>query len=204
MKRINLFIATAVLALFSVSAFAQTEAGKFKVGTGTAFSIFSGKPSTKVSAEGNSETIKADDAVTNIELGVDLGYFVIDNLSVGAKVGVKNASIDGNGSTTWMIAPAATYYFNTNTAIRPFVSAEVGYASMSTKSKGKKTTSTTHVGGGLHYGAFGGVAYFLNSNVALTAEVGYTSNTFSKTEDKITSAATVAGVASQIGFTICF
>ena len=47
MKTIKLMVATAVMALCSVSAFAQTEAGKMMVGAGSSLSLFSGKPSMK-------------------------------------------------------------------------------------------------------------------------------------------------------------
>lgn len=197
MKTIKLMVATAVMALCSVSAFAQTEAGKMMVGAGSSLSLFSGKPS--ITVDGNKETDSK--ATTNLNLTFDARYFVIDNLAVGAELGYNFSGRDGNSDGTFIIAPAVSYFFLPSSNIRPFLSAQVGYAHSSTTSKGLVSDSkTTTSAGGLHYGVGGGVAYFVNPNVGLTLGLGYTSNSFKK--DKVTR--TVAGVSSTLGLTFVF
>ncbi|MDD7558435.1 MAG: outer membrane beta-barrel protein [Porphyromonas somerae] len=195
MKTIKLMVATAVMALCSVSAFAQTEAGKMMVGAGTSLSLFSGKPSMKV--EGNKGTDTK--ATTNLKLAFDARYFVIDNLAVGAGLGYDFTGRDGESQGTFVIAPAVSYFFLPNSNIRPFLSAEVGYAHQSSSDKDKDTKTTTSIGG-LHYGVGGGVAYFVNPNVGLTLGLGYTSSSFKK--DKVTT--TLAGISSTLGLTFVF
>ena len=203
MKTIKLLVATAVMALCSVSAFAQTEAGKIMVGAGSSLSLFSAKPSMTI----DGKKVTDDKATTNLKLAFDGRYFVIDNLAVGAELGYDFSSRDGNSESTFIIAPAVSYFFLPDSNIRPFLSAQVGYALQSTTGKGllsgllpnTKTTTTTSTGG-LHYAAGAGVSYFLNSNVALTLGVAYTSNSFKK--DKVTT--TLAGVSSTLGLTFVF
>ena len=165
------------------------------VGAGTSLSLFSGKPTTKV--DGNKETDTK--ATTTLKLAFDARYFVIDNLAVGAGVGYDFTGRDGNSEGTFIIAPAVSYFFLPNSNIRPFLSAQVGYAHQSSSNTDRDTKTTTSVGG-LHYGVGGGVAYFVNPNVGLTLGLGYSSSSFSK--DKVT--VTVAGVASTLGLTFVF
>ncbi|WP_298631143.1 outer membrane beta-barrel protein [uncultured Porphyromonas sp.] len=197
MKTIKLLVATAVMALCSVSAFAQTEAGKMMVGAGTSLSLFSGKPSVKM--EGTKETDTK--ATTNLKLNFDARYFVIDNLAVGAGVGYDFSGREGDSEGTFIIAPAVSYFFLPSSNIRPFLSAQVGYAHLSSTTKGLLSDSKTTISaGGLHYAVGGGVAYFVNPNVGLTLGLGYASSSFKK--DKVTT--TLAGVASTLGLTFVF
>lgn len=195
MKTIKLMVATALMALCSVSAFAQTEAGKMMVGAGSSLSLFSGKPSVKI--DGNKETDTK--ATTNLKLNFDARYFVIDNLAVGAGVGYDFSGRDGNSEGTFIIAPAVSYFFLPSSNIRPFLSTQVGYAHHSSTDK-VKDVKTTISAGGLYYAVGGGVAYFVNPNVGLTLGLAYTSSSFKK--DKVTT--TLAGVASTIGLTFVF
>ena len=195
MKTIKLLVATAVMALCSVSAFAQTEAGKMMVGAGSSLSLFSGKPSMTV--DGNKETDTK--ATTNLKLNFGASYFVIDNLAVGAGLGYDFSGRDGDSEGTFIIAPEVSYFFLPNSNIRPFLSAQVGYAHLSSSMTVKNTKTTTSAGG-LHYGVGGGVAYFVNPNVGLTLGVSYTSSSFKK--EKVTT--TLAGVASTLGLTFVF
>ena len=188
-------VATAVMALCSVSAFAQTEAGKVMVGAGSSLSLFSGKPSTMI----DGKKVTADKATTNLKLDFGASYFVIDNLAVGAGLGYNFSGHDGDSEGTFIIAPEVSYFFLPNSNIRPFLSAQVVYANLSTSMTEKNTKTTTSLGG-LHYGVGGGVAYFVNPNVGLTLALGYTSSSFKK--DKVTR--TVAGVSSSLGLTFVF
>lgn len=197
MKTIKLMVATALMALCSVSAFAQTEAGKMMVGAGSSLSLFSGKPSVKT--DGNKVT--DDKASTNLKFDFDARYLVIDNLAVGATLGYDFSGRDGENEGTFVIAPAVSYFFLPSSNIRPFLSGQVGYAHLSSTSKGLiSDTKTTTSAGGLHYAVGGGVAYFVNPNVALSLGLGYASNSFKK--DKVTT--TIAGVSSKLGLTFVF
>lgn len=199
MKLTKVILATALVALMSVGAMAQTEAGKFMMGANTSMSLFSYKPTTAV--DGVKTT--ANKAITNFNLKASGSYFVIDNLGIGAGLSYEVAGRDGESNNTFIIAPNASYYFMPGSSFRPYISAEVGYAMNSEVQKKNNTTETTTLGG-LHYGVYGGLAYFFTDNFGLNFQIGYASSTLGGTVDKVKYSVTNAGVASSLGFLISF
>ena len=135
--------------LITIGLSAQTDQGTMYLGVSGPMG--SGISYTSTSYEG------VDDALSQLNLNVNGGYFVIDNLMVSALLGIstmKWGDSDG-GTTTFGIG--ARYYIN---GIFPMIS----YAS----SKGKDADASTSI---ISFGA--GDAVMLNDNVAFEPSVTY-------------------------------
>lgn len=104
---------------------------------------------------------------THIGFSPAAGVFVIDNFAIGA-----NFLIDYNKSgdvkaTDFGVGPFLRYYFLKG-MVKPLIHASVNYLSSKYKSPAFSTTNT-----GINFLAAGGVAVFLNENVALEILTGY-------------------------------
>jgi hypothetical protein len=92
------------------------------------------------------------------------GPFLSKNLQVGVKLSYDYANPEGGGSSTELfLGPFANYYFPGSSATEPYVGVSLGFAN--DKPAGGPTTNT------FAYGAQVGVKHFLNSNVAVFAEL---------------------------------
>lgn len=148
MKKVFLF--AAFTALTSLS-FAQTSKSTWLLGGGASFA-----------------SIKPDvgDSKTYINLAPRAGYFVMDNLALGAELSYSKLG-DDEGST--MVGPFVRYYFTSlGSNAKLFGQAEAAFGSTA-------GTSTTA------FGVHAGVAYFLNNSIALEGALGYDNNTTLKT-----------------------
>lgn len=104
---------------------------------------------------------------THIGFSPGVGYFVIDNFAIGG-----NFLIDYNKSgdvkaTDFGVGPFFRYYF-TKGMVKPLLHASVSYLSSKYKSPAFSTTNN-----GSNILAAGGVALFLNENVAVEILAGY-------------------------------
>lgn len=155
MKKV-LFIVALVAASFAGTA--QTSKSTWMLGGGAGFN------STKPDGGSSTSTWNLSPAV---------GYFVMDNLAIGAGVSIADY---GAGSTT-NFGPFARYYFT---------------------SLGKSAKLYGNVGANFgdytEFGVSAGVAYFLNSSIALETALGYTKNTDWKTSN----------IGLNVGFQIHF
>lgn len=104
---------------------------------------------------------------TNIGLTPSAGYFVLRNLAVGAALGLDYTKEGTNKVTSFSLGPFARYYFGTLN-VRPFADAELGFQSTKYKSS---TTSNSY--NNTQYFLGGGLAAFINRNVAIEALAGY-------------------------------
>lgn len=155
---------------FGLAASAQTERGSWLVG-------------------GNVELNTAKNT-TVVGFTPMAGYFLINNLAVGANIDYDyRKSADGK-QTAFGIGPFARYYLGTMN-IRPFAHANVNFTSTNTK-VGTQASSTA-TGSDLFLG--GGLAGFINRNVALEGLIGYTSNT-------IANQGSYGGFGLKIGFQV--
>lgn len=124
--------------------------------TNTSTSISSGETSVK------------QGSITNFILNPSVSYFVIDNLAVGADLSLVFTKSGENKTTTYGLAPSITYYFMEYSQLRPYLGLSVGVMGNSTGSGDRSVTTTSFA-----VGAKGGVAYFLNQNVALDMGLDY-------------------------------
>jgi outer membrane autotransporter protein len=111
-------------------------------------------------------------------LSPSAGYFIIDNLAVGAAIDFNASSTKPSGgtgkssSTSVSLSPFVRYYLNQGI----FFQGQVGFGSENSKypSGGGTTTTTKYSTSNWSLGA--GYAYFLNDFVAVEPMIGYGSN----------------------------
>lgn len=127
---------------------------------------------------------------TTIGFNPTAGYFVIDNLAVGATVGLTYSKFGENKSTSFGIGPFSRYYFGKQN-IRPFLNGELNFIS-----EKFKFPSGTNTENGVNYFLGLGVAAFLNRNVAIEGLAGYNHTKIDDAGDGD------GGFALRIGFQI--
>jgi opacity protein-like surface antigen len=126
---------------------AQTDKGDWMVG-GT-FSLNTAKNSTTISLSPNA------------------GYFLLDHFLLGARVGYEFSELGTTKVSAFDIGPFTRYYFRGKRA-RPFGEFDLDFQSAKlTTDLGSSTESAV----GFFVG--GGLALFLNDNVALETILGY-------------------------------
>lgn len=162
----------AVFALAATGAFAQFNQGRILAGGAVSFNTGSSKSKTPNSTNtlGNA---------TTFFISPDGGYFIMDNLAVGAALtlGVSNSKGEGTNamtvtSTTASIVPFVRYYLDQGL----FFQAQAGGGSRKVKTKqGNQTNDSKE--GIFNWGLGVGYAYFLNDFVAIEPLVAYTMNT---------------------------
>jgi hypothetical protein len=141
MKKVFLF--AAFTALTSLS-FAQTSKSNWMLGGSGSF--------TSTTPEGGEST-------TKMNISPKVGYFVIDNLALGAEVSYTKNSSESNATTTF--GPFARYYFaSLGTSAKLFGQGEAAFGSEG----GESVTQ---------FGVHAGVAYFFNNSIALEGSLGY-------------------------------
>jgi hypothetical protein len=158
----NLFMKKNVFTLFAFfmmagAASAQTEMGGWLIG-------------------GN---LNLNTAKNNTVIGVtpSAGYFFADNFAAGANISLDYSKYEvstGEGrSTTFGVGPFARYYFGSSNT-RPLIHGSWNFISEKDKSTVfNPRTETTITRNGSQFFIGGGLAGFINRNVALEALAGY-------------------------------
>jgi hypothetical protein len=170
MKRIFIVL---VLAMISSGAFAQFNKGRYLVGGGLSFQTYANK--TKAGSTTNTGAHSTD-----FTLSPDAGYFVIDNLAVGASLNLGAGSTKGTGtnpsktsSTSIGLSPFVRYYLSQGI----FFQGQIGFGSEKSKdTPGGSTTTTTTKYNTSNWSLGAGYAYFLNDFVAVEPMIGYGAN----------------------------
>lgn len=169
MKKIFLSL---VIIFIALSTQAQTEKGTWLLGGSASFS--SSKPANSSS-------------VTNTLFSPAAGYFVNNDLAVGAGINFQN--LNGNYSSI-SFAPFVRYYFlPIGTNAKLFGNGSFGYGSY--KFTGSNSNSLTT------WELSAGPAFFLNKNVALELALAYGSASYSPND-------AVNTVSLKAGFQIHF
>ena len=117
------------------------------------------------------------------------GVFVINNLAIGGNFAIDYAKSGDTKTTTFGVGPFARYYF-TNSNAKPLVHTAFNY--ISSKVKGPNTSITNN---GINFIAAGGVALFMNQNVAFEILAGYSHTKFKDFEGS-------GGFSLGIGFQV--
>ncbi|HYE53619.1 MAG TPA: outer membrane beta-barrel protein [Chitinophagaceae bacterium] len=126
---------------------------------------------------------------TTISLNPTAGVFVINNLALGGTVDLSYSKLGENRSTTFGIGPLARYYFGKSN-FRPYLHGDLNFVSQ--KFKFPTGTNTEN---GIGYFLAGGIAAFLNRNVAVEALAGYQHTKLRNIEGD-------GGFALRIGFQV--
>ncbi|MBX2930716.1 MAG: outer membrane beta-barrel protein [Chitinophagaceae bacterium] len=128
---------TAIIAVISITANAQTEKSTFLLGGGLSFT------STSFTGGGGSTSV--------FTLNPNVGYFFMKNYAIGGQLLLNS----GGGNTAWSLGPLIRGYFTDNTKGKPFAQAGIGFGGAS----GGGNTSIT-------FQLMGGYALFLNKSIA--------------------------------------
>lgn len=104
---------------------------------------------------------------TQIRFNPGAGVFVINNLALGGNLIIDYAKSGDLKTTDFGIGPFARYYFTKSNA-KPLLHTSFSY--LSSKAKGPNTSITNN---GINFVAAGGVALFMNENVAVEILAGY-------------------------------
>ncbi|MGB0255156.1 MAG: outer membrane protein [Flavobacteriaceae bacterium] len=170
----SLRYALLLLTLFAYSAFAQTEKGKFLVGASTLLNtgvIEHSRVRDKVTT--------LSERITHFSLTPHAGYFIKDNLALGAELSVSFSNTkdyDYNvelRESTIAFSPFVRYYFGTK-KVRPLVHVSGGIGSYkdnyiaSSPEYNYESTSTLFC-----YSIGAGAGVFLTDRISIDLELGY-------------------------------
>jgi hypothetical protein len=109
---------------------------------------------------------------TQIRFNPGAGFFVINNLAVGGNFIIDYAKSGDLKTTDFGLGPFARYYFTKSNA-KPLLHTAFNY--LSSKAEGPNTSITNN---GINFLAAGGVALFINENVAVEILAGYSRTKF--------------------------
>ncbi|WP_294083704.1 outer membrane beta-barrel protein [Proteiniphilum sp. UBA5384] len=137
----------AVISVSSLS-FGQINKGNWIVSGNSILQV----SSSKVEGWGSS--------TTTVVFSPSVGYFVTDGLSVGISASILNTE----GSTLYSVLPSASYYFDNQSNIKPFIEVGIGYGGLSEDGESI---------GGLALGAGAGIMYLINKNIGLNLGFQY-------------------------------
>jgi len=149
-----------LLAIFMTGAvFAQTEQGSWLVG-------------------GN---LNLNTAKNNTSVGIvpNAGYFFANNFAAGAGFDFQYNDYSSGSTTGFGIGPFVRYYFGTSNT-RPLVAAQWSYTSTKLKIDDPESSTTLN---GSNFFIGGGLAGFINRNVALEALAGYDHTNYRHSEN---------------------
>lgn len=104
---------------------------------------------------------------TQIRFNPGAGIFVVNNLAIGGNFVIDYAKSGDLKTTNFGFGPFARYYFTRSNA-KPLLHTAFNY--ISSKAKGPGTSITNN---GINFLAAGGVALFINPNVAVEILAGY-------------------------------
>ena len=175
MKTVHV-LSIVALVTFSFAAQAQTEKGRFLIGGTAGF---------------NNRSINGN-GITTFNLSPNVGYFIIDNLAIGAQLQltVRSGEGDFNDETSFGFTPFVRYYFADAGPARFFGQGRIGFGS---------TKFANNADSYFTFGLGAGVDFFLNDNVALEAFLGYVNQKFQEANDPINQFGLNIGVQAFIG-----
>jgi hypothetical protein len=104
---------------------------------------------------------------TNFEFSPNAGYFVINNLAIGANMQISYDKLGNLEVSSFGIGPFARYYF-TDAKIKPFFLGDMNFLNQKISTSAGSNTETA-----FNYFLGGGAAVFINENVAIEGILGY-------------------------------
>ncbi|MGG9970168.1 outer membrane beta-barrel protein [Ferruginibacter sp. SUN002] len=172
MKKVILSLA--IVALATASANAQTEKGTWLLGGSASFA---------------SEKQKPADAVTRVNISPAIGYFVAQDIAVGAGIDLSSVK---DSYTQFGFAPFARYYFlPIGTNAKLFVNGKFGFGSWKPKTGDSESFTNWELSAG--------PAFFLNKSIALEVALAYGSEKWKSDSDPTNSFGLKAGFQIHLG-----
>lgn len=160
-----------IAGLFTSAVNAQTDKGDWMVGGGLSLNT----------TEGNK----------SFSFAPNLGHFFAKGLAAGAEMQIITSTYGETRNTTLGAGPFVRYYFELKQpTFKPFLHAAFTVLSLRVKNPGSTETET-----GRNFVLGGGGAFFINSNVAIDALLGYN-------HTKIENVSGNGGLLFRLGFQI--
>jgi hypothetical protein len=126
---------------------------------------------------------------TTVEFSPNAGYFLLDNFALGAKLVISYNELGDLNVTSFGMGPFARYYFSEKN-IKPFVAADFDYQNQKFKTSIGSSTENA-----FNFFLGGGVAFFINENVAVETLLGYRHTKVKEEEGN-------GGVNFKVGFQV--
>ncbi|MUP40100.1 outer membrane protein [Labilibaculum euxinus] len=173
---------------------AQTEQGKFFIGANSNINFSSMKTELK------SDYSDSDGStITTFEFAPQLGFFAGDGFLVGVELPYSTTK---NKDTDYKVSQIgfgtfARYYFGTSNA-KPYLHGGLGIGAATESNESDDVDYKLFT-----YEFGGGVAIFINKNIAVDLGLGYSSNTMKPKENNDADVKLVtSGVAFKVGFSL--
>jgi len=180
--KLRIFLIVIACTILSTFGYSQTEKGSLLLGGNFEIGVLS----------------VDDNSVFNLSLSPNIGFFVIDNLTVGGSLGVNVQSSESFTSSSFSIIPEVRYYFPPLTEnLYAFATGGGGFITSRTNFELTSIANETQSGFVTNIGV--GLALFVGENVALEAIFRHN---FTKLEDNIngvTNLGLVGGVQVYLG-----
>jgi outer membrane protein len=187
------FTVLAVILFMSVGAFAQFNKGRMLVGGSAQFS-------TDTEKNRNGGTTTTEGTRTTLSISPDFGYFIIDNLAIGAELNLslskwnaKTANGVDASTTSVSFSPFARYYLPMGIFFQGKFGLGTARTSYDENFDDFKYNTTS-------LALSAGYVIFLTDNVALEPELGY--QTFRYKGDDSNTKDINSGIFMRIGFQI--
>lgn len=169
--------------LLSSTTFAQTQKGHLFVSGGAGLvSTFTSQTPVYDGKSGDNTTGHS------ITLLPSLGYFVIDNLSIGLAGNIvysSSKSESGNKSVSnqILLTPVAIYFFPVEGKIKPLAQVGIGLALMTEKYIPKNGDDQKYAYGGPNFNIGAGISYFVKENISFNFGLSYTKVVLTDSDD---------------------
>jgi outer membrane protein len=165
-----------VLIALSIETFGQTDQGKFLLGGASDMTTVFGKNKYKDNNSSNDSY-----SYLNFNFSPQIGFFVIDNLAVGASLPISFNSMEESNDDpdkykyfSAGFAPFVRYYIGSG-KIKPFGYTGIGFGSTKNTHDSSLGNTTTTKYGYFSFELGAGAAFFINDNVALDLGLGFDS-----------------------------
>jgi len=201
MKEIHMkksIITLLTLSIVSVG-YSQFTKGTILIGGNTNLGF--GSQTETVKAGSTSSTISK---LTTVAFQPQAGYFLMDNLAIGAGINIYSGTTKWNASTDkytvsqLIFAPFGRYYFN-----KIFAQASFGLGSKKEKDTQAATTTTIKTSVS-NWSIAGGYAVLLNESIALEPQLGYGSTTDKSINNGTTVKDIYSGIFIRLGVSVYF
>ncbi len=157
-------IIIAILLVFSITSFAQTEKGEFLLGGKVDFD----------------RTTQLGYKATSFSFAPEIGYFIAKNLAVGIGLDYERSNFSSQKAITIAAMPFARYYFAEQGKFKFFGQAGAGYAFRKMKGSTYRNRDYSYSSNKFTYKAGLGASYFLTKNIALEGMLQYDNINYGK------------------------
>ena len=198
MKKLESVSTLFLLILLSVSLKAQTEKGTLLIGGASDLNL------VFQSLESRMDSDFDDLTSTSVVLVPQIGYFIIDDLALGARfvLGYNSYEIDNGDKrriTSFSFSPFVRYFFGEKN-IKPYVNGEIGVGVRNQINDSQYfPDSSTDI---FTYRLGGGLAIFLNDKVAFDIGAGYKYESNNQDSNNFESSMKIHQIDLEIGIIV--